>query len=121
MTLRCLVVVLALLATAGVMATPAAAEDIHKRPSLVIVVDSADFYPYYYRENGKLVGPMPEITDAVLLALGYSVEFLEVPWARAIDMVTRLQADAITGVFYRQERESFLHCPQQSPPNPCSA
>ena len=116
MKLRALIVVLTLLVAVGGAATyTAAAVGIQERPTLVIVIDKADFYPYYYREHGKPVGPMPEVTEAVLLAMGYSVEFLEVPWARAVDMVTRLQADAITGIFYRQEREAFLHYPQHFP------
>ena len=115
MKLRPFVSVLVLLLTAAGAAPHAAAEEIDKRLSLVIVIDSADFYPYYYRDNETLVGPMPEVTDAVLSGMGYSVEFLEVPWARAVDLVTRRQADAITGIFYREERESFLHYPQHYP------
>jgi polar amino acid transport system substrate-binding protein len=80
-----------------------------------IVIDSADFYPYYYRDKGKLIGPMPEITKAVLTKMGYSVTFLEAPWAKAVDLVKRQQVDAITGIFYRKTREQFLHYPQHYP------
>lgn len=103
-----------LLASIG-MALHAVAAENDERPALVIVIDSADFYPYYYREDGRLLGPMPEVTRAVLSTMDYSVDFLEVPWARAVDLVTRRQADAITGIFYRRERESFLHYPEHYP------
>ena len=115
MKIRALIAVLILFLIALGTTTPAMAAQDDERPPLVIVIDSADFYPYYYRDNGKLVGPMPEVTAAVLSAMGYSVEFLEVPWARAVDLVTRRQADAITGIFYRQDRESYLLYPQQFP------
>ncbi|MET0103131.1 MAG: transporter substrate-binding domain-containing protein [Sedimenticola sp.] len=93
---------------------PATAHDAG-HSALVIVIDSADFYPYYYRENGKLVGPMPEVTRAVLSQMGYTAAFLEVPWARAVDLVKRRQVDAIAGIFHRKEREAFVHYPDQFP------
>jgi polar amino acid transport system substrate-binding protein len=82
---------------------------------LTIVIDRTDFYPFYYRENAKLVGPLPEVTSAVLSAIGYMAEFREVPWSRAVDLVTRRQVDAVAGIFYRPEREFFLHYPRSFP------
>lgn len=115
MTIKNLLAALALLVgTSAVVGVEAAGKDTEKSP-LVIVIDRADYYPYYYRVAGKLTGPMPEVTEAVLSTMGYSVAFQEVPWARAVDLITRRQADAIAGIFHRKEREAFLHYPRHFP------
>lgn len=114
-SLRLVFSALALLLAITATTVDARAEEARQPISLTIVIDSADFYPYYYRDNGKLVGPVPEITAHVLSSMGYVVDFHEVPWARAIDLVKRRQVDAISGIFHRSEREDYLVYPEHYP------
>ncbi len=115
MYIRVMIAALAVVLTGVGKTTYAEMASKAKHLPLAVVIDSADFYPYYYRVDGKLVGPLPEVTIAVLSAIGYTVDYQETPWARAVDLVKRQKVDAITGIFYRQEREAFLHYPQHFP------
>lgn len=112
MKFRFLATILAFVLAVSQVSSDVAAADADQRPLLTILIDISNLTPNYYRKNGKLVGPIPEITEAVVSSMGYSVKFVEVPWAEAIGLVARREADAITGVFLREERTAFLHYPE---------
>ena len=63
-----------------------------------------DYPPFQYSENGNPTGLAVEITQTVFQRMGYSVAISIFPWARALDMVKKGEADGIFLIYKNPER-----------------
>lgn len=81
------------------------------RPALLIVTD--EWAPYVYLENGELKGFDYEVMTAVILKMGYEIDFRVIPWKRCIFMIEEGEADAILDVSRTEKREKTMLFPDQ--------
>ncbi len=76
---------------------------------VLVVGVSTGYPPYYYTENGKLIGVCIELVDMVGEALGIEIAYQEFPWKRLLASARGGQVDAIMPLFKTREREEFLY------------
>lgn len=74
---------------------------------IVIVRDNVDYPPMEFHQEGKLTGLHVELVNEVASLLGISVEWQQVPWRRALNMVKEGQVDGITYIGKTPEREEW--------------
>mgnify|MGYP000951980232 CR=1 FL=1 len=74
---------------------------------ITVTRDNVEYPPMEHYENGKLTGFHVDIVNEVAAKLGLSVDWQEVPWARAMKMVETGEADAITYLGQNAEREKW--------------
>lgn len=74
---------------------------------IVIVRDNVDYPPMEFHEKGKLTGLHVELVNEVASLLGLSIEWQQVPWRRALNMVKEGKADGITYIGKTPEREEW--------------
>jgi len=79
----------------------------HAEPPLQFVRGYGDWPPLEMVQNGELVGVHIDLINAVSLRLNWQVEYLSVPWLRAIHMMKSGQVDAIIYFAKSPEREVF--------------
>ncbi len=76
---------------------------------LTVVRIEANYPPYEMVIDGKLTGLHIDLVYAVAKRIGIKVNFKSVPWKRAINMVKKGTADAITYIGKTPEREEFIY------------
>jgi len=79
----------------------------HAEPPLQFVRGYGDWPPLEMVRDGELVGVHIDLIKAVALRLNWQVEYLSVPWLRAIHMMKSGKADAIIYFAKNSEREAF--------------
>ncbi len=81
---------------------------------LIIVRGDADYEPNEFTKNGKLVGLHIDTVDAVMKKLNWSYKFESYPWGRALNLIQKGEADAITYIESNPERESYAYFEPES-------
>lgn len=74
---------------------------------LVIVRGNGNYPPFEIYEKEQLSGIHIDMIKTVSKTLGIEVEFLSIPWARALKMAESGEVDAITFLGKNTEREKF--------------
>ena len=74
---------------------------------IVIARDNVDYPPMEFHEDGKLTGLHVEMVNEVAASMGISIEWKQVPWRRALNMVKAGEADGITYIGKTPEREGW--------------
>ncbi len=82
----------------------------HAKDTVTIV--STNYPPHIWKEDGEVRGLRVELLTELFDRMGYHYIPRIVPWKRAIAMVKTGQVEGIGSVWYRPERESFLHYPK---------
>lgn len=77
--------------------------------ALVIARGEGSYPPMEVFEDGQHSGLHIDVTLAVAERLGVKVEYLDLPWQRAINAVKEGEVDAITYLGYTHERARFVH------------
>lgn len=86
------------------LATAAIAEQ-----AVLIARGEGNYPPLETLQDGVYAGLHIDITLAVAKRLGVKVEYLDLPWQRAINAVKEGEVDAITYLGYTRERAEFVH------------
>lgn len=63
--------------------------------------------PFHYLENGKLIGIDIEILESVIDKTGYTIEYIELPWARTLLNVEKGQVDIAIGAGFNESRTQW--------------
>jgi polar amino acid transport system substrate-binding protein len=97
-----------------VPATEAAAPEVNPAPALesgtiLIVRGDENYPPYEMTEQEVLTGFHVELVQKVAEQLNIPVQFQSVPWNRALSMMEKGEADAITYIGKTPEREKFTY------------
>ncbi|MDM8525920.1 transporter substrate-binding domain-containing protein [Desulfococcaceae bacterium HSG8] len=74
-----------------------------------ITVVTEEWPPFNYTENGKVIGVVTEVVEAVLDKAGIKAKIRAVPWARAYKMASEDENTLIYTIFRMPERESLFH------------
>jgi polar amino acid transport system substrate-binding protein len=69
------------------------------------------FEPFNYEENGKIVGPMPEVIQAVCERMKITCKIEIFPWRRSLAMAESGQADGVFSFLRTPERERLFFFP----------
>lgn len=78
-----------------------------------IMLAGANWEPYMGEElPGK--GFLVELSTEALKRVGYDVDIVFVPWARAVEMTKEGKYTALVGASFNQERSEFLSYPNSS-------
>ena len=67
------------------------------------------YAPYTYEENGKVVGIVTEIVQAMCEKAGLPITIKLYPWARAYDTALNMPDTLIFSIFRTPEREELFH------------
>jgi len=70
--------------------------------------------PFVYFENDKPKGLTIDIFNNLAKELNVDVEFLKIPWPRALRMLENGEIDAMGNLSYSQEREKYIQYIQPS-------
>lgn len=83
------------------------------KPVLEVLRGNGSYPPYeMVDKSGRLIGVHIEIVKAVGRKLGFQVVFKSLPWNRAIHLIKKGEADAITYIGKTKTREQFVYfCP----------
>ncbi len=76
---------------------------------LLVVRTNENYPPYEMIINSKLTGLHIDLVYAVAKRMGINVTFKSVPWKRALKMMEKGEADAVSYVGYTPERKKFLY------------
>ncbi len=76
---------------------------------LHVVRGNGQYPPFEMMEKQKLRGMHVELVNQVAVQLKWTIRWESVPWSRAMTMMKRGDADAITYAGLTPEREQFLH------------
>ena len=76
--------------------------------SKTVVAVSTGAYPPYYSKEMKNYGFIAEIVKEAFKRSGYNVEFLFVPWKRALMATQDGKYDALFTIWHRKEREKWF-------------
>ncbi len=80
--------------------------------SQTIQLVSIDYPPYVYQENGKIKGFNVDLLKEIFQRMKTPMEIELMPWARAVKMIRRGQADALFPFFKNEERLKFTDYPE---------
>jgi polar amino acid transport system substrate-binding protein len=69
------------------------------------------FEPFNYEENGKIVGAMPEVIQAVCERMKITCKIDMYPWRRSLAMAESGQADGVFSFLRTPERERLFYFP----------
>ena len=72
-----------------------------------LTVGWEDWYPYIYLSNGRLAGSEYSLLIRLQQITGCRLEFLEVPWARALIKLKRKTIDMVYGASLTGERKRY--------------
>jgi polar amino acid transport system substrate-binding protein len=67
------------------------------------------FPPYNYEQEGRAVGPMPEIVRAACVRIAIHCNIEVMPWRRALQMAEQGKADGVFSLVWLPEREARFH------------
>ncbi|USD67322.1 transporter substrate-binding domain-containing protein [Vibrio sp. SCSIO 43136] len=76
---------------------------------MIVTRGDGNWPPFEMVEDGELTGFHIELVKVVAYQADIDVEFKNLPWPRAIKMVQRGKADAVTYVAKNEERTKFIH------------
>ncbi len=79
--------------------------DLHSKELKIVTLQ---YPPYEYEEYGKIEGIAVDLIKEAFKRMDQPIEIKLYPFARAIKMVEKGEADAIFTLFKTQERESFV-------------
>jgi polar amino acid transport system substrate-binding protein len=82
---------------------------LHAKEIITIVRGDGNYFPFEYRENGKLTGIHIDLIQAVANELGLTVKFESLPWSRALFDFKLGKYDAMSHVSHSEERETFAY------------
>lgn len=69
----------------------------------------ANYPPQYYKDNnGEWTGIDVELVKAIIQEAGMSVEFVEMPWSRALTSIKNGEIDIMCNVSKTDERSEFM-------------
>lgn len=84
----------------GVAIPGAAAETIRMRVT--------EFAPNYFMQDGHWTGLDVELTEAIVHEAGLEIEFLDLPWSRALNYMKSGGVDIMANLSRTPEREAFM-------------
>ena len=99
--MRVLTALIAILLTALPWLAPAADQKIRVRV--------VDFAPNYFRQDGRWVGLDVELAEAVVKEAGLQIEFMELPWSRALAYMQSGGVDLMANLSRSADREAYIH------------
>ncbi len=75
-----------------------------------IIVRVADYPPQYYKDTtGRWTGIDVELARALVVEAGFTPEFIEVPWGRALEEMKNGRLHLMTTLSKTPERATFMH------------
>ena len=74
-----------------------------------IRVRVVDFAPNYFLQDGHWVGLDVELAEAVVKEAGLEVEFMELPWSRALAYMQTGEVDLMANLSRSADREAFIY------------
>lgn len=93
------------LASLAFLCTSTLAEQSHSKCELRVGWD--DWPPYIEFENGQFYGLEYDLLKATADAAGCSLDMIQVPWVRALHMLSKGSLDLLYGASYSEERDEF--------------
>jgi polar amino acid transport system substrate-binding protein len=66
-----------------------------------------EWFPLFYRQNGHFQGSEYQLLSELSDAAGCQLEFIEVPWIRALQQLRNGELDMLYGASRNTEREAF--------------
>ncbi len=90
-------------------------ETFHEKKEVIVVV--SHYPPWKIIEEDNFKGIDIELTRTLLLEVGYTPRFIGCPWIRGIKMLENGEADLISGILKRSDREktmTFLEPPYKT-------
>lgn len=69
--------------------------------------------PYTYTVESKPMGFELEIFQSVMDRMGYSVEFVEMPWKRCLNKLQSGDVDVVISMLINEEREEYTIFPEE--------
>lgn len=82
--------------------------------AVVVAVEDKDYSPYYTWEGDTVRGPCRDIVVGAFDVLEYDVEFVAIPWIRALKMVQDGTVDAALCATRTEEREAYAVFPDEA-------
>ena len=79
-------------------------EKKHGEGSRIIVGTEVDYPPYSFSQNGQPTGFNVELTQAIAEVMGLDIEIRTGPWAEMRQSLQDRKIQAISGMFYSEER-----------------
>lgn len=77
------------------------------------IVGIPDTVPWSYEENGVIKGVDYEFLQEIARRAGFKVSFKFIPFKRALQYLMSGNCDGILQIYYKKDREVFLHYPQE--------
>lgn len=71
-----------------------------------------EWYPLIHQQDGRLTGSEFELLNRLASQAGCTLEFVEVPWIRALQLLKQGQLDMLYGASRTAERETFARFSQ---------
>jgi len=68
-----------------------------------------EFPPQYFQQNGRWVGLDIDLVEAIAKDAGMTVEFVELPWSRAMEQLKTGEIDVLANVTRTPDRETLMH------------
>jgi ABC-type amino acid transport substrate-binding protein len=69
----------------------------------------ADYAPMYFQQNEKWTGVDVELAEAILKDAGFTPEYVNFPWSRALSALETGDIDVMLNFARNTEREAFTH------------
>ncbi len=82
---------------------------VHGAENVITIGVSTGYPPYYYMQDGQLVGICIDLADRVADSLGLRISYRHYPWKRLLLNAQRGTVDAIMPLFRTKEREAYLY------------
>ncbi|HYD79550.1 MAG TPA: transporter substrate-binding domain-containing protein [Paucimonas sp.] len=67
------------------------------------------FAPNYFLKDGRWTGLDVQLAEAVVKEAGFDIEFVELPWSRALLYMETGQIDMMANLTRTPDREAFMH------------
>lgn len=71
-----------------------------------------EWYPLIHQQDGQLAGSEFELLNRLASQAGCTLEFVEVPWIRALQLLKQGRLDMLYGASHTAERETFAQFSQ---------
>lgn len=80
-------------------------------PQEIVVGYHEDFPPYFYEENGRVIGIFPEMINEAVEVIGIKIKYKEFPWKELVDSAKKGDIDAVIPLFKTKKRMESLIFP----------
>lgn len=80
-----------------------------KRPVLIVGLSETDYYPFYFEQDGQIVGAAAEVVTHLAHKLKYQLKYKRFPWKRVQHNLAKGKIDMVLLYFKTPERAEHVY------------